>query len=119
MESVLEMELPDIENSYREWVRGDLPMVAETGNDLDGVLGVDIEQKEMVGPMVSRVTRSARQRTGLRRLDIITAIDGRPVHDMKELIRVLSAYEPGETVTVDYRRVRLRESSEVPLIPRP
>jgi S1-C subfamily serine protease len=116
---VLGLELPEIETRDREWVRNDLPMVAETGTDLDAVLGVDIEQAEMIGPRVTKVSREARQRTGLRRLDIITAIDGRPVHDMKELIRVLSVYEPGEAVTVDYRRVRLRDTSEVRLIERP
>jgi hypothetical protein len=118
MEAVFGIGLPEIEAAYREWIREAVPMVAETGTDLDGVLGVDIQQEEMQGPMVTRVTREARARTGLRRLDIITAIDGRPVHDMKELIRVLSAYDAGETVRVDYRRVRLRESTDVRLIER-
>ena len=118
MEAVLGMELPSIESAYRAWVADELPMVAETGTDLDAVLGVDIEQGEGDGPTVTKVPREARRRTGLRRLDVITAIDGRPVRDMKEMIRVLSAYSPGETVRVEYRRVKLRGSSDVELISR-
>lgn len=95
MEAVLGAELPEIESAYRAWVVNDLPMVAETGTDLVGVLGVDIEQGDGSGPTVTNVPREARRRTGLRRLDVITAINGRPVRDMKELIRVLSAYGPG------------------------
>ncbi len=118
MEAVLGMELPSIESAYRAWVADELPMVAETGTDLNAVLGVDIEQGEGDGPTVTKVPREARRRTGLRRLDVITAIDGRPVRDMKEMIRVLSAYEPGETVRVEYRRVKLRGSNEVELVRR-
>ena len=118
MEAVLDAELPEIESAYRAWVVNDLPMVPETGTDLVGVLGVDIEQGDESGATVTKVPRDARRRTGLRRLDVITAIDGRPVRDMKELVRVLSAYGPGETVRVDYRRVKLRGSSEVELVRR-
>lgn len=118
IEAALGLELPAIEGAYRAWVRGSLPMVAETGAKLDAVLGIDIEQTEGAGPMVTRVPREARQRTGLRRLDVITAIDGRPVRDMKELIRVLSAYGVGETVRVEYTRVKLRGSRDILLIER-
>lgn len=118
MEHVLNMPADAIEDAYREWVRNELPMVAETGSDLSGVLGVDIEQGEGSGPTVTRVPREARQRTGLRRLDIITAIDGRPVRDMKELIRVLSAYGIGETVRVQYTRVKIRGTADITLIAR-
>jgi hypothetical protein len=51
----------------------------------------------------------------LRLGDIITHIDGRPVRDYWELVRVLTSYEPGQTVTVNYRRVRLHRETEVEL----
>ena len=117
MEAALGMELPEIESAYRAWVVDDLPMVAESGTDLVAVLGVDVEQGE-TGPTVSSVPREARRRTGLRRLDVITAIDGRPVRDMKEFVRVLSAYEPGETVRVEYRRQRLSGAGDIELVRR-
>lgn len=118
MERVLGMELPAIEARYREWVTRELPEVAETGGDLRAVIGVDIEQGEGDGPVVSATPGASRRRTGLRRLDVITAIDGRPVRDMKELVRVLSDYDPGETVTISYRRVRLHGTTRVTLLPR-
>jgi len=118
IEAALGSELPAIEDAYRAWVRGALPLVAETGAQLDAVLGIDIEQTEGAGPMVTRVPREARLRTGLRRLDVITAIDGRPVRDMKELIRVLSAYGVGETVRVEYTRVKLRGARDIRLVER-
>ena len=118
MEAVLEAGLPEVEESYRVWVRETLPMVAETGTDLVAVLGVDIEQGDGVGPTVTKVPRDARRRTGLRRMDVITAVDGRPVRSMKELVRVLSAYLPGESLRVEFQRGRLRESRDIVLIER-
>ncbi|USN99072.1 MAG: PDZ domain-containing protein [Phycisphaeraceae bacterium] len=115
MEAVLGQELDVIEDRYRDWVRHTLPEVAETGSDLRAQIGVDIEQGEGDGPVVTKLPPGSRRRTGLRRLDVITAIDGRPVRDMKELIRVLSDYEPGEKVTVAYRRVKLHGTTEVTL----
>lgn len=117
-EAVLGMELGVIEDRYRDWVRHDLPEVAETGSDLKAQIGVDIEQGEGDGPVVTKLPPGARRRTGLRRRDVITAIDGRPVRDMKELVRVLADYAPGETVMIAYRRVRLHATTDITLQPR-
>ncbi len=116
MEAVFGKEIEEIERIYRGWVRHGLPRVAETGADLRGVIGVDIEMGEGDGPVVTKLPPGSRRRTGLRLRDVITSIDGRPVGDMKELIRVLSDYEPGETVTVAYRRVKLHGTTEIRLI---
>lgn len=116
MEAVFGKEIGEIERMYRLWVRHDLPRVAETGADLRGVIGVDIEMSEGDGPVVTKLPPGSRRRTGLRLRDVITSIDGRPVHDMKELIRVLADYDPGETVTVTYRRVKLHGTTAIRLI---
>ena len=42
-------------------------------------------------------------RAGLVAGDEVVAIDGRPVHDFREIVALISAH-PGERVTVDYRR---------------
>lgn len=115
LEAVFGAEIDAIEDRYRSWVMHDLAEVAETGGDLRGVIGVDIEQGEGDGPVVTNLPPGSRRRTGLRRLDVITAIDGRGVRDMKELVRVLSDYEAGERVTISYRRVRLHGETEVVL----
>ncbi len=116
MEFVLDEEIGAVEKMYRLWVRRELREVAETGEQLRGVLGVDIEMGEGDGPVVTNLPPGARRRTGLRLRDVITSIDGRPVGDMKELIRVLSDYDPGETVTVTYRRVKLHGTTSIRLI---
>ncbi|MBZ0173518.1 MAG: PDZ domain-containing protein, partial [Phycisphaerales bacterium] len=115
IEAVVGRELGVIEDRYRDWVRHELPEVAETGSDLKAQIGVDIEQGEGDGPVVTKLPPGSRRRTGLRRRDVITAIDGRPVRDMKELIRVLADYAPGETVTIAYRRIRLHATTNITL----
>jgi len=42
-------------------------------------------------------------RAGLVAGDEVVAIDGRPVHDFREIVALISAH-PGERVTIDYRR---------------
>jgi tetratricopeptide (TPR) repeat protein len=119
MEAVLGEEIGRLEAGYRDWLRHDLAEVPETGAELDAGLGVDLEPGEDGGPRVSRLPSGARRRTGLRLGDVVTAIDGRPVRDMKEYVRVMSAYEPGERVVVSYRRVKLHGKSEALLVATP
>lgn len=119
MEAVLGDEIGRIEARYLDWVKHDLVEVAETGGELDAGLGVDLEPGADGGPTVTKLPAGARRRTGLRLRDVVTAIDGRPVRDMKEYVRVMSAYEPGERVTVSYRRVNLHGQSEAVLVAGP
>ena len=119
MEAVLGDEIGRIEAQYLDWIRHDLVEVPETGEELDAGLGVDLEPGADGGPTVTKLPAGARRRTGLRLRDVITAIDGRPVRDMKEYVRVMSAYEPGERVTVSYRRVNLHGQSEAGLVTGP
>jgi hypothetical protein len=118
MEAVLGEEIDVIERRYLDWVRHDLPMVAEDGTDLDAGLGVDLEPGDDGGPKITKLPRGSRTRTGLRLGDVVTAIDGRPVRDMKEYVRVMSSYAAGERVVVSYRRVRLHGESEAVLVAR-
>jgi len=118
MEAVLGEEIDAVERGYTAWVRHELPLVPEEGADLEAGLGVDLEPGEHGGPRVTRLPAGARRRTGLRLGDVITAIDGRPVRDMKEFVRVISSYAAGETVRLSYRRVKLHGESEAVLIER-
>ncbi|MEM7628354.1 MAG: tetratricopeptide repeat protein [Planctomycetota bacterium] len=114
---VLEMTVDEVEAAFRAWL-GALPAVPETGSDLSATLGVEIEEGSGDGPEVVGLPTGARSRTGLRLGSVITAIDGRPTRDMRELIRVLGSYRPGETVTLSHRRGRVHAASEVVLLAR-
>ena len=46
----------------------------------------------------------------------MTAIDGEPVRDMGELVRVLSKYSVGDEVAVEYRRGKVVGTARVELV---
>ncbi len=57
------------------------------------------------GVLVSAVAPGkAAEKAGLRRDDVITSIDGKPVKDGDELVSDISARHPGTTVTLGYLR---------------
>lgn len=113
----LAMEQDELEDAYRDWL-DTLPMVAETGTDLPATLGIEIENGTGDGVRVTGLPPGSRERTGLRIGSFITAINGRPTRDLSELIRVLSDYLPGESVTLSHRRGRVHATSQVELLPR-
>ncbi len=117
-ETVFAKPINDVEADYRDWVRA-LPMVPETGADLSATLGVELENGDGDGPIVVALSLDARQRTGLRPLDHITAINNAPTRDLQELIRRLGAYAPGSTLELSVRRGRARhETLRATLAPR-
>lgn len=108
-----------VERAFHAWVNA-LPMVAETGSDLPATLGVEIDNGDGTGVRVTGLPGGggARRRTGLSVGSFITAVNNRPTRDLNELIRVLSDYAPGDTVTLSHRRGRVHHTSEVTLQPR-
>lgn len=117
LQQTLNLEQPEIEQRYRDWLQA-LPTVAETGSDLPATLGITIENGTGDGVRVSDLPPGSRQRTGLRIGSFITHINNRPTRDLQELIRILSDYPPGETVTLTHRRGRVYSTSDVELLPR-
>ena len=57
--------------------------------------------------------------SGLKMRDTITAIDGEPVRDMNDFVRILGERTPGEEVRVSYRRARTHAEATVTLIRQP
>lgn len=126
LESVFREPAKEIDKRFRQFVR-ELPEAAEEITRGMASLGVEVEAGDGDGVRVTGVTapsgaRSPAVRRGvdgeLRPGDVLRAINGRPTRDMAELVRVLGAYRPGDTVEVEYRRGRKIESSKFQLEPK-
>lgn len=114
IEAVLDGDLEEINDRYAQFCR-DLPEVPEEVKRGMASLGIEIDVTGTGEGL--RVASQVRRGTAgdLRLNDIITHIEGRPVRDYWELVRVLTSYEPGQRVTVSYRRARLHRETEVEL----
>ena len=62
--------------------------------------------------------RKSGPKIDLRKVDIITAIDGKPVRDIAELVRVLGGYVPGQPVELTYRRGKIQGTTTITLVPK-
>lgn len=114
IEAVLDGTLDQIDERYAAFCRA-LPEVPEEVKRGMPSLGIEIDSTGTGEGL--RISAHVRRNTAgdLKLGDIITHIDDRPVRDYWELVRVLTSYEPGETVTVRYRRVRLHRETDLTL----
>lgn len=103
VERVFDAPIAEVNRSWRAWVRS-LPEVAEPDRPGRVALGLEVEDAAGEGLRITLAPRGVARDSGLRRGDIITAINGRPVRDINELHRILADYEVGEGVEVAYRR---------------
>lgn len=114
IEAVFETDIEQVNERYADFCRR-LPEVPEEVKRGMPSLGVEIDATG-TGEGLRIASYVRRGAAGdLKMGDIITHINHRPTRDYWELIRVLTSYEPGDTVTVNYRRVRLHQQTEVTL----
>jgi serine protease Do/serine protease DegQ len=105
-----------------------LTSLVETGSVQRGFLGVQIEElksdvaealglkKDQRGVIITDVTKdSPAAAAGLRRSDVITAIDDRTVTTPQELRNAIAARAPGSEATVRYLREGKTETAKVKL----
>ena len=80
--------------------------IIATGDSRTPVIGVSLDINFTgVGAKVSQVTAgSAAANAGLQVGDVITAVNGRAIHDATELVVTIRDNDPGEKITVDYQR---------------
>ncbi len=112
----------DLQADYERWIAEELPLVPERGDDLPVRLGIEVEEAPAPGGAapggatpdglrITSLTPSARAESGLRRGDVILALNARPTRDMQEFLRVLSTCPAGTPITLDIRRGRLHQQS--------
>jgi hypothetical protein len=122
-EAVFHKPLAEIEKEYRAWVRA-LPEVAEQIKPGEAGLGLDVEAGTGDGPVVAEIPRTIygkpnpAAKSGLRKGDVITALDGRPTRDLNELVRLLGTKKEGEEVELSYRRGATHATVRLTLGPR-
>lgn len=110
---------------------GILPQLKTKGHVVRGFIGVmltdvtpDLQRSLHLpvarGAIVQDIADdSPAQRAGLRPYDVITSVDGREIWTNEELIRDVSARQPGTVVRLDYLRDGRRMSMPVRLTERP
>ncbi len=119
MEEVFGAPLADVEKQFRAWLR-EVPTVAEEIRPGMANLPFDVNPGVGDGVVVDSTPRGkAGRESGLRLRDVITAIDGQPVRDMNDFVRIIGDREPGERVRVAYRRGRTNAETTVELVRQP
>lgn len=102
----LEVQLKDIQ--FPDFRLG----VADETRDDEGSLGVMLKELEVNENGTTRkevkITEvfegSAAEEAGLKKGDIITAIDGKTIRSLSQTIHLIKANAPGETITITYIR---------------
>jgi hypothetical protein len=121
IERTLGMPMEEVNRQYQAWVRAlpEVPDINRPSASGSASLGVEVEPGTGDGPVIVSVLGASNvRRAGLRRGDVVTAINGRPTRDLNELMRVLADYEPGDTVTVSYRRRNHHGEATLQLVPK-
>ena len=81
-------------------------------SDVASQLGVSDVQGAVIGEVVSG---SPAEKAGLQPMDVITAVDGKPLSDTYTLIDALSGHKPGDKVQLTVWRLGESETIEVTL----
>lgn len=119
LKTVFDAPLADIEQEFRAWLR-ELPLVAEEIRPGMANLPFDVSPGVGDGVVIDSTPRGkAARASGLRMRDVITSIDGQPVRDMNDFLRVIGDREPGEQVRIAYRRGKDHAETTVELIQQP
>jgi hypothetical protein len=127
IEAAFKAPLKTVERDFRAWVRL-IDAAPEAPGPGDAWIPFEVEASSGDGlTIVSSFVPDKRRRSdplagrslpgGLRKGDVITKVGGAPVHELAELVRVLTDSRPGDEVEVDFRRVREHMTAKIRLVP--
>ncbi len=118
-ESVFNETTADVEADFRAWLR-EVPSVAEEIRPGMANVPFDVGPGTGDGVAIQSAPRGKSGRaSGLKMRDTITAIDGEPVRDLNDFVRILGERTPGQEVSVSYRRVKTNAQATVTLVRQP
>jgi len=81
------------------------PYIGISDIDLNPAIAAQLGIPDQAGIVIRRVGRgSPADQAGLQRLDVITAIDGKPLSGDSDLQRILRDHKPGDTLTLNVIR---------------
>jgi len=81
------------------------PYIGISDIDLNPAIAAQLGIPDQAGIVIRRVARgSPADQAGLQRLDVITAIDGKPLSGDSDLQRILRDHKPGDTLTLNVIR---------------
>jgi putative serine protease PepD len=101
-------------------VRSIVTQLIASGKVEHAFLGVAAETSPSGGAVIGTVRPgTAAARAGLRRGDVITAVDGRRISSIGELEAAIDAKKPGDTATITYERAGKTHTAHVKLGTRP
>lgn len=87
-------------------------------NDNRAGLGILVRNNGSAAVIQGFTENSTAEQAGLQEGDIICAIDGHEVVISDDIVDILSSYEPGDVVTVEYERGGKKDSLQVTLMER-
>lgn len=103
IEEVFGAPIETIEREWRQWVTR-RPAVATSVRSGGASLGIEVDDTND-GARILRVRAGgAASRAGLRRNDVIVAVDDQPVASSTELVRIIAARRVGDMVRLRIRR---------------
>ncbi len=106
LERTFGTEIDRIELSFRRWLDR-LPVAPEQNYPPNATLGIDVDGERGEGLAVLRTAPGSPGRNaGLRRSDVLVAVNGQGTRDINELYRVVGRYVPGDVVVLSVRRGR-------------
>jgi serine protease DegQ len=108
-----------------------MEQIIQSGSVIRGWLGVSMQDmtlelaesfglKSSIGTLVASVLRDGpADKAGIKQGDILVAVEGKPVKNSAEMLNLVAALPPGETVTVTLIRGKQEKSIQIKVGLRP
>jgi putative serine protease PepD len=100
-------------------VRSIATQLISTGKAVHAYLGVAIDATASTAKIASVKAATPAAQAGLKAGDVVTAVDGTTIASGDDLTRAIDSHEPGDTITLKYRRGGSEHTVDLKLAARP